>query len=237
MNYDVTSDAPDFGHGFASAGITEAFSGKINNTQSVPGKIIAAAIVGGTASVASGGKFGNGAITAAFSSAFGSAMSRRAQSQAMEERMAAAASFDADSALAYESLGTFYQEQMQEAYLNGEITVGELNEFYMNQGVGAALGSGGVAIGMLGRAAFLGAGVFARNVSIDGPNKGFLLHGNGRIIGMRWKGGQFGIRLDFHPLPGTQGQSVLHLNWGSSATSENNHLILVEPNGLPGGGN
>lgn len=64
-----------FGHGFASAGITQAFSGKIDtldagNRHFSPIRVVAAAMVGGSASAASGGKFANGAVTGAFSRAF-----------------------------------------------------------------------------------------------------------------------------------------------------------------------
>ena len=71
-----------FGHGFASAGVTQAFSGAINNIGGSKFnssyfdagnralRIVAAAAVGGTASAISGGKFANGAITGAFSRGF-----------------------------------------------------------------------------------------------------------------------------------------------------------------------
>lgn len=67
-----------FGSGFASAGVSEAFSGAIDRIdpqnpvgQSVSAeRIIATSILGGTTSVIAGGKFGNGAITAAFGRAF-----------------------------------------------------------------------------------------------------------------------------------------------------------------------
>ncbi len=64
-----------FGHGFLSAGVTQAFSGKIDtldaaNRRFSPSRVIAAALVGGSVSAASGGKFANGAVTAAFSRAF-----------------------------------------------------------------------------------------------------------------------------------------------------------------------
>lgn len=71
-----------FGHGFASAGITQAFAPGIDgidraNTGYSAARVIAAAMVGGTASVASGGKFANGAITGAFSRAFNDESHRR----------------------------------------------------------------------------------------------------------------------------------------------------------------
>ena len=63
-----------FGHGFASAGLTQAFSGAIDGidegTPFSSKRILAAAAVGGTASKATGGKFANGALTGAFSRAF-----------------------------------------------------------------------------------------------------------------------------------------------------------------------
>ncbi len=59
-----------FGHGFASAGFTQAFAGQINGLKTKFARISAAALVGGTASAISGGKFVNGAVTGAFSRAF-----------------------------------------------------------------------------------------------------------------------------------------------------------------------
>ncbi|MDH5824924.1 FG-GAP-like repeat-containing protein [Luteimonas sp. RD2P54] len=64
-----------FGHGFASAGVTQVFAPGIDQiggrAPSYAGaRIAAAAALGGTAAKLSGGKFANGAITAAFSRAF-----------------------------------------------------------------------------------------------------------------------------------------------------------------------
>ena len=70
-----------FGHGFTSAGLTQAFAGKIDsiggkgssgyfNAGNRSARIATAAAIGGTASRLSGGKFANGAITGAFSRAF-----------------------------------------------------------------------------------------------------------------------------------------------------------------------
>ncbi|GAA5442112.1 hypothetical protein Misp06_00273 [Microbulbifer sp. NBRC 101763] len=60
-----------FKHGFAAAGVTQAFAGGIDsidagNVGFSAARVIAAAIVGGTASAVSGGKFANGAKAAAF---------------------------------------------------------------------------------------------------------------------------------------------------------------------------
>jgi hypothetical protein len=55
-----------FGHGFVSAGITEAISPVIDNLHSSFAKVAASAMVGGTVSEIAGGKFGNGAVTGAF---------------------------------------------------------------------------------------------------------------------------------------------------------------------------
>jgi RHS repeat-associated protein len=64
-----------FGHGFASAGVTQAMSGTIDKvgdgkTAYAPHRIAVSAIVGGTVSAATGGKFASGAMTAAFARAF-----------------------------------------------------------------------------------------------------------------------------------------------------------------------
>ncbi|RNF85294.1 RHS repeat-associated core domain-containing protein [Montanilutibacter psychrotolerans] len=70
-----TMQGGKFGHGFASAGVAQAFSPMINNIGNnapsyAPARIAAAIILGGTASLLSGGKFASGAVTAAFSRAF-----------------------------------------------------------------------------------------------------------------------------------------------------------------------
>ncbi len=63
-----------FGHGFLSAGVTQAFSKSINGIDEGARfslrRIVAAAVIGGTVSELTGGKFANGAITAAYSRAF-----------------------------------------------------------------------------------------------------------------------------------------------------------------------
>ena len=59
-----------FGHGFLSAGATQAISPQIDRIGSVPGRVVAAAALGGSVSAATGGKFANGAITGVFSQAF-----------------------------------------------------------------------------------------------------------------------------------------------------------------------
>ena len=64
-----------FGHGFVSAGTTQALSGSIDNIDSGNAgfsaqRTLAAAALGGTVSAMTGSKFANGAVTAAFSRAF-----------------------------------------------------------------------------------------------------------------------------------------------------------------------
>ncbi|MFC4820070.1 RHS repeat-associated core domain-containing protein [Dokdonella ginsengisoli] len=61
-----------FGHGFLSAGVSEALSPVIGRAQDPLAEGILRSVVGGTASVAGGGKFANGAVTAAFGYAFNS---------------------------------------------------------------------------------------------------------------------------------------------------------------------
>jgi hypothetical protein len=91
-----------FGHGFASAGFGSAFSPAPDAYESfrvTAAKTMQAAVIGGTASALAGGKFANGAVTGSFGYAFGSVASRTA----MNRRMANAAAFDYETAMAFES--------------------------------------------------------------------------------------------------------------------------------------
>jgi RHS repeat-associated protein len=87
-----------FGNGFASAFVTQLGSGGIDSIDAASDfsiqRIVVAAIVGGTASAASGGNFANGAMVGAFSRAFNDELSgRRARpsTQSAGERVVAAA--------------------------------------------------------------------------------------------------------------------------------------------------
>ncbi|MFN7551584.1 MAG: hypothetical protein ACK5SH_08445, partial [Pseudomonadota bacterium] len=71
-------------------GVTQAFSGAIdgiNPAQPIGRfqRVMVAALVGGTASTISGGKFANGAVTAAFARAFGEMAHRRLAQQIGDE--------------------------------------------------------------------------------------------------------------------------------------------------------
>lgn len=68
-----------FGHGFANAGLSAVLSPAIDQIGNPVVGTVVSAIVGGTGSSLSGGKFANGAITASFSYAFG-AIARKAES-------------------------------------------------------------------------------------------------------------------------------------------------------------
>lgn len=64
-----------FGSGFASAGLSAALNPAADSATSNPyGQGFMAAVVGGTVSEATGGKFANGAITGAFASAVGNVL-------------------------------------------------------------------------------------------------------------------------------------------------------------------
>ena len=66
-----------------------------------------------------------------------------------------------------------------------------------------------------------------KNISVDGPSPG-VWHANGRIVGVRWKHGQWGIRLDLQPIDGS-GTAVLHLNIGRLGRGESAHIPLFDP--------
>jgi len=76
-----------FGHGFAAAGITQAFSKGIDNISTAAGRILSSALLGGTVSKITGGKFANGAITAAFSRAFNEEVHSSQKQTTSTERM------------------------------------------------------------------------------------------------------------------------------------------------------
>lgn len=59
-----------FGDGFAGAGVSEALSPAVSSLHNEGGRVTVAAIIGGTASKLSGGKFINGAFSAAFGQLF-----------------------------------------------------------------------------------------------------------------------------------------------------------------------
>ncbi|WP_353375019.1 RHS repeat-associated core domain-containing protein [Microbulbifer sp. NBRC 101763] len=91
-----------FKHGFAAAGVTQAFAGGIDsidagNVGFSATRVVAAALVGGTASVVSGGKFANGAITAAFSRAFNEENHPTAQKVTAEEAVGRMEAFFEDN--------------------------------------------------------------------------------------------------------------------------------------------
>jgi RHS repeat-associated protein len=65
-----TLQGGQFGHGFASAGITQAATPAIGKIDNVLGEAFASAILGGSVSAATGGKFGHGAISGSFQYAF-----------------------------------------------------------------------------------------------------------------------------------------------------------------------
>ena len=72
------------------------------------------------------------------------------------------------------------------------------------------------------------AAALAKRLDFDGPSKG-LAHGNGRVCQVRFDK-QPVLRLDYHPYPGTSGESRLHLNiW-----TEGVHVPL-DPRSIWGG--
>src|SRR5690625_4813009 len=62
----------------------------------------------------------------------------------------------------------------------------------------------------------------AWNLKFDGPSRG-LRYGNGRVCQIRYKTKPI-LRIDYHPYPGTRGQSRLHGHFG--ARPEGQHIPL-----------
>ena len=141
-----------FGSGFLSAGVTQALSPAVGQIEgrgpaAITARTLVSATIGGTVSEISGGSFANGAVTGAFQQLYSETVSAARADMAMNQRMAEAAKFNSDAAIAYESLATHYQEQMQRDYLAGRIDESDLNDFNQAQGAGAAVGAiGGTGI-------------------------------------------------------------------------------------------
>ena len=80
-----------FGHGFASASVTQLASGAIGRIDAGSGRsfnrVAVAAVLGGTVSEVTGGKFANGAIVGAFSRAFNDETEMRRQARTGEMSM------------------------------------------------------------------------------------------------------------------------------------------------------
>ena len=74
-----------FGHGFLSAGVTQALAGPIGHIPETAARIIVAATVGGTVSELTGGKFANGALMGAFSRALNDEMHSKLRNPATRE--------------------------------------------------------------------------------------------------------------------------------------------------------
>lgn len=107
---------------------------------------------------------------------------------------------------------------------------------------GAAVAGGGAVVVHFGASyvAAASSGLIAstkgawRNLSFDGPSPGGM-HANGRLAGVRWKGGQWGVRLDLHPV-NSGSTPILHINYGPAARGEAAHLILFDPRWIKGDG-
>ena len=81
----------NFGHGVASAGVTQAFAGSIDGIDDgqrfSPKRIVAAAVIGGTSSSITGGKFSSGAVTGVFSRAFNDEAHAQAEARAHKKSL------------------------------------------------------------------------------------------------------------------------------------------------------
>jgi hypothetical protein len=86
-----------------------------------------------------------------------------------------------------------------------------------------------VADGLVKAGLIVGAKKLLENISVDGPAPG-LWHLNGRIVGVRWKKSQWGIRLDLQPMKGDPTDTpVLHVNVGSLKPGESVHIKIFDP--------
>jgi len=145
-----------FGHGFVSAGATQAFSPGIDridagNMGFSAQRTLAAATLGGTVSAMTGGKFANGAVTAAFSRAFNDEKHRRQfvrhfnKPGTMERAHAEAAEANntlPNGDIAYVGHGSSIALQNDQIVINGkpdqmygEDVVADIRRFMREQGI------------------------------------------------------------------------------------------------------
>jgi hypothetical protein len=135
-----------FGHSFASAGITELAMPMIDEIGHPLAEATAASLFNGSLTAATGGKFANGAATAAMSYAFNQLAHHHLSAdggggETAEDRMLESVEYDPNKALAYQSIGTFYLEQAQKDFLAGRIDATELNAVYRAQASGVVAGA------------------------------------------------------------------------------------------------
>ncbi|MDX3775602.1 RHS repeat-associated core domain-containing protein, partial [Chromatiaceae bacterium AAb-1] len=142
-----------FGHGFAAAGVTQAFAGKIDGINEgdrfSAGRITAAAVVGGTASKLSGGKFANGAVTGAFSRMFNDEMHR-------EKELGVGYPFGKESSETLESLYPDFLSELENElnriqinYIRGKTAESLAADFYRSE-YGAFVLEGGITLSVDG---------------------------------------------------------------------------------------
>lgn len=109
-----------FGHGFFSAGFSKlamsnaGFNYNDTSTGAVIGRTVIAAVIGGTTSKISGGKFGNGAGTAAMAQLFNAESSNKRQlNQKNQERLNAQARPDEIAEIVDEAISLTTDEQFK----------------------------------------------------------------------------------------------------------------------------
>ncbi|WP_028768305.1 hypothetical protein [Shewanella fidelis] len=216
----------EFGHGFITAGIGMLGvqgASAIGLAGNEAGRFITAAVIGGTVSEITGGKFANGAASAAFAtvvsqvglSKFGGNDTRTnevdnwtTEDEAwLQETMAQTAiDLDHGDVYAYEPGWLRLQER---SLLDGEFGSGTYTDVMDDAGgialEGAAFLYGGYGVLRGGYGLYRWSGF-----RVDGFSKG-LKYGNGRIFQVRTakKGPVF--RLDYHPNPAP---TKLHMHFG-----------------------
>lgn len=162
------------------------------NVQGMIARTSIVAAVGCAGAVLSGGKCGNGAITAAFAHLF------NAEGLVEPQRPHGHAPLCADFCPPADTQGP-------QAYVHSTPEEQEFVTDVMNTQVG-------VLSAPVGAAGLSPIGKTAKNIIVDGPSKG-LKYGNGRILGIRFRKQPI-FRIDFHPIPRSNGASRLHIHVG-----------------------
>jgi RHS repeat-associated protein len=187
------------------------------------GNLLARMAVGAIASKVGGGKAENGALSAAFEYLF---------NQLAYKSERGCLFFCTTTTEGFRRGGSI-QDSIDAGALFRDVTAPAITGAYGAAAATEWVGLGGLTMIEANSSSALtvtSAKRFWDNLFFDGPSPG-LLHANGRIFGMRWKGGQWGVRLDLHPL-NYDPTPVLHLNIGSLAKGESAHVPIFDPKWL-----
>nr|MDQ3040091.1 RHS repeat-associated core domain-containing protein [Pseudomonadota bacterium] len=130
-----------FGHSFLSAGLTAGLMPHVGHIGNTAGRTVVGALVGGTISRVTGGKFANGAVSGAVSAAMSGGGSRREESTLTAEQQA---SFTEQSAYNPETALAFESPSLPQGLVDGVAGFGDALSFGGSRYIRSQVGIGSV---------------------------------------------------------------------------------------------